>query len=51
MSDEHDPERTRMPTNGDADRDRLSWPEDDSPPGPDGSVTIKVRRWELPKHP
>ena len=29
----------------------LSWPEDRSEPGPDGSVPVRVRRWDRPKNP
>ena len=50
MSDENAPADVHQVPKESA-PERLPWPEDTSEPGPDGSVTVRVRRWDLPKKP
>jgi len=50
MNDPNVPEQAEQPAKELA-PDHMPWPEDNSKPQPDGSVTIKVRRYNLPKHP
>jgi len=50
MNDQTLPEPAEQPAEELA-PDHLPWPEDNSKPQPDGSVMIKVRRWDLSKRP
>lgn len=50
MNDQNEPERAEQPAK-DIAPNHMPWPEGNSKPQPDGSMTIKVKRWDLPQYP